>query len=111
MRCIHSSIFDRSLFIGTGHPGIGKTRGALAYTLQELLWRGEAVIRVGYKDNNCAYLFLPGMDDTDDSSGTYSVWRDTAKIGMTRTSLQIRWSLRSLIHRNLQNTTAQQYVM
>ena len=30
-----------------GQPGIGKTRGGLAYTLQLLLWRGEAVIRAG----------------------------------------------------------------
>jgi len=53
-----------------GHPGIGKTRGSLAYTLQELLWRGEVVMRVGYK-NNMVYAFVP------DEHGTYRVWRHT----------------------------------
>jgi hypothetical protein len=50
-----------------GQAGIGKTRGGLAYTLQELLWRGEAVMRVGYKDRK-TYLFL------SDEDGEYKVW-------------------------------------
>jgi hypothetical protein len=53
-----------------GQAGTGKTRGALAYTLQELLWRGEAVMRVGYKDT-MVYLFLP------DETGKYKVWSTT----------------------------------
>ena len=51
-----------------GHQGIGKTRGILAYTLQELLWRGEVVMRVGYKSNS-VHLFVPEKD------GTYRVWQ------------------------------------
>ena len=54
-----------------GQAGIGKTRGGLTYTLQQLLWRGEAVIRVGYKDEK-AFLFLP------DEDGVYKVWRTKA---------------------------------
>jgi len=50
-----------------GHPGIGKTRGTLAYTLQELLWRGEVVMRVGYK-GKVVHLFVP------DEDGNYCVW-------------------------------------
>ena len=50
-----------------GHPGIGKTRGGLAYTLQELLWRGEVVMRVGYKMGD-VHLFVP------DEEGQYRVW-------------------------------------
>ncbi|KAJ1404627.1 hypothetical protein B484DRAFT_437103 [Ochromonadaceae sp. CCMP2298] len=50
-----------------GQAGTGKTRGGLAYTLQELLWRGEAVMRVGYKDD-MTYLFLPN------EGGLYKVW-------------------------------------
>ena len=67
--CLDNSTDDYSLVIGTGHPGIGKTRGALAYTLQELLWRGEAVMRVSYK-NMFAVLFLPGKSVAHD----YRVW-------------------------------------
>jgi len=55
-----------------GQPGIGKTRGGLTYALGELLWRGEAVLRVGYKDGK-AYLFLP------DENGEYRVWVTTAE--------------------------------
>jgi hypothetical protein len=62
-----------------GQAGIGKTRGGLAYTLQELLWRGEAVMRVGYKDE-VTYLFLPGKD------GVYKVWR-TASSEWSRSRL------------------------
>ena len=51
-----------------GQAGIGKTRGGLAYNLQLLLWRGEAVMRVGYKDE-MVFLFLP------DEHGVYKVWR------------------------------------
>lgn len=51
-----------------GQAGIGKTRGGLAYNLQLLLWRGEAVMRVGYKDK-MTFLFLP------DEHGVYKVWR------------------------------------
>ncbi|MDE0896910.1 MAG: hypothetical protein OSB10_10045, partial [Planctomycetota bacterium] len=51
-----------------GQAGIGKTRGGLAYNLQLLLWRGEAVMRVGYKDE-MVFLFLP------DEDGVYKVWR------------------------------------
>ena len=51
---------------------MGKTRGGLAYTLQELLSRGEAVVRVGYKTNQ-AHLFLPGKE-----CGEYSVWQGKA---------------------------------
>ena len=51
-----------------GQAGIGKTRGGLAYNLQLLLWRGEAVMRVGYKDEK-TFLFLP------DKHGLYKVWR------------------------------------
>ena len=51
-----------------GQAGIGKTRGGLAYNLQLLLWCGEAVMRVGYK-NDKAFLFLP------DEHGVYKVWR------------------------------------
>jgi hypothetical protein len=47
-----------------GQAGID---GGLAYTLQELLWRGEAVMRVGYKDRK-TYLFL------SDEDGEYKVW-------------------------------------
>ena len=54
-----------------GQPGIGKTRGGLTYVLEELLWRGEAVLRVGHKDAK-AYLFLP------DENGKYRVWRTSA---------------------------------
>ena len=59
-----------NLVLGTGQPQIGKTRGALAYTLQELLWRGEAVMRVSYKDNT-AKLFLP------EANGSYQCWQST----------------------------------
>ena len=51
-----------------GQAGIGKTRGGLAYNLQLLLWRGEAVMRVGYKDK-MTFLFLP------DEDGVYKVWQ------------------------------------
>ena len=54
-----------------GQAGIGKTRGGLAYTLQLLLWRGEVVIRAGYKDNK-GYMFVP------DAEGKYRVWRTKA---------------------------------
>ena len=56
-----------------GQAGIGKTRGGLAYTLQELLWRGEAVLRVGYK-NKQALLFLPGQH------GAYKVWEADSSV-------------------------------
>ena len=55
-----------------GQPGIGKTRGGLNYALGELLWRGEAVLRVGHKDGK-AYLFLP------DENGEHRVWVTTAE--------------------------------
>lgn len=51
-----------------GQPGIGKTRGSLAYTLQILLFRGKAALRVGFKSNQ-AHLFLPQGDGKG-----YSVW-------------------------------------
>ena len=70
LRCLEASE-KKALVIGTGQPRIGKTRGALAYTLQELLWRGEAVMRVGHKDN-LAYLFLP------QENGAYNVWQSHA---------------------------------
>ena len=67
-----------------GQAGIGKTRGGLAYTLQLLLWRGEAVIRAGYK-NQKAYLFLP------DAKGEYRVWETEAKLwGSSRLARDIR---------------------
>ena len=50
-----------------GQAGIGKTRGGLAYNLQLLLWCGEPVMRVGYK-NDKTFLFLP------DEHGVYKVW-------------------------------------
>jgi hypothetical protein len=73
--CLEASTSTK-LVLGTGHPGIGKTRGALAYTLQELLCRGEAVMRVGYKDES-VYLFLPftGPNGTN----TYRVWCGVAE--------------------------------
>jgi hypothetical protein len=52
-----------------GQPGIGKTRGGLAYTLQELLAQGEAVMRVGYKTNE-VHLFLPQGDGK-----RYTAWQ------------------------------------
>lgn len=74
MLCLETSLnaTKKNLVLGTGQPRIGKTREALSYTLQELLWRGEAVMRVGYKDN-AAFLFLPQED------GSYKVWREKAK--------------------------------
>jgi len=57
-----------SFVVVAGHPGTGKTRGGLTYALQELLWRGEAVLRVGYKDGH-AYAFLPNKN------GVYEMWR------------------------------------
>ena len=62
-----------TLVVVTGQPGIGKTRGGLTYAHQELLWRGEAVLRVGYKDNS-VYAFLPNED------GVYEVWESRASI-------------------------------
>ena len=59
------------LVVVTGQPGIGKTRGGLTYAHQELLWRGEAVLRVGYKEGT-VYAFLPNED------GVYEVWRTNA---------------------------------
>ena len=41
--------------------------------MQELLWRGEAVLRAGHKDN-LAYLFLP------DKNGEYRVWKTDADL-------------------------------
>jgi hypothetical protein len=46
-----------------GQPGIGKTRGGLAFTLQLLLAEGKAVMRVGYKANT-VHLFLPRQDQS-----------------------------------------------
>ncbi|KAJ1391292.1 hypothetical protein B484DRAFT_408777, partial [Ochromonadaceae sp. CCMP2298] len=65
--CIDTVVKELKV-VGVDQSGIGKTRGTLTYTLQELLWRGEAVMRVGYK-NMKTYLFLPAAD------GTYKVWR------------------------------------
>ena len=55
-----------------GQPGIGKTRGGLAYTLQMLLARGEGVLRVSYKTHQ-AHLFLPRK-----KGGDYAVWECSA---------------------------------
>jgi hypothetical protein len=63
-----------------GQAGTGKTRGGLAYTLQELLWRGDAVMRVGYKDR-MVFLFLP------DEHGVYKVWSTKSSV----------WSLSRLV--------------
>jgi hypothetical protein len=65
-------LLEKGLVVGTGQPRIGKTRGIMAYTLQELLWRGEAVMRVGYKDS-ISYLFLPQSDRS------YKVWEANAQ--------------------------------
>ena len=50
-----------------GYPGTGKTRGGLTYALQTLLWRGETVLRIGYKEKR-VYAFLPN------ENGAYEVW-------------------------------------
>ena len=55
-----------------GHPGTGKTRGGLTYALQILLSRGEAVLRVGYKEE-LVYAFLPN------DYCIYEVWRCKAE--------------------------------
>ena len=57
-----------------GQPGIGKTRGGLAYTLQLLLARGEGVLRVSYKTQQ-AHLFLRRA--TGDG---YAVWQCAASL-------------------------------
>ena len=67
--------------IVTGQPGCGKTRGGLAYTLQELLSQRQAVMRVGHKSNE-AFLFLPAAD------GSYTVWEGAAE--NWRSSLLVR---------------------
>lgn len=55
-----------------GHPGIGKTRGSLTYTLQILLSRDEAVLRVRYNQILvCAFL--------SNEKGRYEVRRSTAE--------------------------------
>ena len=60
------------LVVVAGQPGIGKTRGGLTYAHQELLWRGEAVLRVGYKERT-VYAFLPNEE------GVYEVWEASAE--------------------------------
>ena len=72
IEAVQDSSSKRSVFV-VGHPGIGKTRGGLAYTLQELLSRGEAVMRVGYKTNK-AHLFLPRKNGDG-----YTVWLGKAE--------------------------------
>ena len=71
--CLVDDLHSQGKVTVVGQAGIGKTRGGLAYTLQELLWRGEAVLRVGYK-NEQAFLFLPGQH------GAYKVWRADSSV-------------------------------
>jgi hypothetical protein len=58
LHLVEHDVEAKGLVLVAGHPGTGKTRGGLTYTLQQLLWRGEAVLRVGYKDGR-VYAFLP----------------------------------------------------
>ena len=44
-----------------GQPGTGKSRGGITATIQELMFRGYNVLRVGYKDGK-VYHFKPGDD-------------------------------------------------
>jgi hypothetical protein len=102
--CIETVVSQTSLVLGTGQPGIGKTRGVLAYTLQELLHRGEAVMRVGYKQD-CLYLFLPFTDlnGTITESGVV-----LPQIGAGQTWHMSERHLLSLTHRNMLITAAMQ---
>ena len=66
----HTSGYIRVTVVG--QPGIDKMRSIQTCALQELLWRGEVVMRVSYK-SNVVHLFVPEKD------GTYRVWRAKAK--------------------------------
>ena len=66
-----SKFAEKKLVIGTGQPGIGKTRGALYFSLKTLLWHGFVVLRVSY-NSGLVHLFLP------DRHGVYHVWEGSA---------------------------------
>jgi len=67
-----------------GQPGIGKTRGGLTYTLQLLLARGDAVMRVSYKTNE-VHLFLPQGEGR-----RYRAWQSSASQWSESMLLQAR---------------------
>lgn len=102
--CLETTMDPRNtpLVLGTGQPQIGKSRGPLAFTLQELLWRGEAVMRVGYKDN-VVCLFLP------QPNGQYEVWKSKADLWLGLTRISTCSFL--LIHQTTQITQERQDAM
>ena len=69
--CIRAML-TYNIIVLIGQPGGGKTRGTLAFMLQELLACGAAVIRVDNKQDQ-AFLFLP-------SGGRYKVYFTAASM-------------------------------
>jgi hypothetical protein len=71
---------ERRNVIGVGDPGIGKTRGASFFAIQELLNAGKTVMRVGFKESEVV-LFKKS-----ETSGAYEVWTSKDVLTWTKSN-------------------------